>query len=775
MPTKQRYRDPAKTGDQKSSAGRRKIKEDAGLIIPEEEGSIEVIVKRLEEEKHFTVKTNNEETAIAGEGPATSMAFLDEIATGVVVPTFYQMLHEKLNVRYPGVIRRADWAPKSVVDHEPEFALWIRAMLSQGFDVVDTYEKFDLYRKQALSWYCDAGTPPDVRDVVAHRNYWIQESSRISENSLYFMNRWLKLRKGNLVEGGDYYSSWLSHEIVAYLWDCNYSTLIGKGRQAALTSTITGLSLPKLITIPNLFIKFISVDEDKTKEIFNDKLKWQFGQLPTPLRPRVLNDQSGLLSFGHKDEKGVISGLNSRFQCDVPKIDSINGGTPNKVLVDELSLIPFLTEMFNEGRPTMFTYNPQLQKLAQQQQVFGWGSGAAEKANAGGLLAFQREWQATKTQFLAGNFDHGIIPLMLNWRARPGIDKIFWEKERKYYYAKAETGGSASKKQFHQHYPENDSDMFLGGDETLVPFEIIQLNLDKIAKVRPQYGYLVPIVDEGSPVVGKEDDVGFAIKGANFIPCEPGDPMITTTIAVPFRPGYKNRWYQGTDAIGQSDPMSLMGSAVWDKKYKTFAGAVHTKDPDHLYCFLQTLLLGMYYSGPVSGKDYELIPELVERKYGQTYIDYKKDKGFGASLVYNMRLPPSMRSRTKVTIGFENSGTAQRRALIEQLHEVMTAHAHGNYIEEMWEEMKTFTSHPLGTGETKWASKDKRYYHDDLLFGGALAYVCGERAFATYEMEEPKEEGEINKVFTYRLHRAADGTLTRVLAPQVVKQTRRAS
>ena len=59
--------------------------------------------------------------------------------------------------------------------------------------------------------------------------------------------------------------------------------------------------------------------------------------------------------------------------------------------------------------------------------------------------------------------------------------------------------------------------------------------------------------------------------------------------------GWRYRYFQGTDPIFSESGHSKMASAIWDSHHQTISAHVNFRVEDYRYCYLQTLLLGLYY------------------------------------------------------------------------------------------------------------------------------------------------------------------------------------
>jgi hypothetical protein len=628
-------------------------------------------------------------------------------------------------------IKKTDWLPESKTNHSKEFVLWIDS-INSGFQNRIYYEKFELYKKQCDQWLSDTISLEDLYEEEMQYDYMIQELERCSINSLYAANKYYWL-KDPYTEGGqvkylatDVYEH---QRICCYLFDCGYSVMIGKPRQPGITSIFGILGMNRILSRKNYFLKFIAESKEKSEEIFEDKIKFSFYSLDgwfqpsSNGRPDVLNDRDNLFRIGRKGQKGQIEGLNSKIQVVAPSKTAINGGSPPLVFIDEIGSIPILTEMINEGRPTMFKQNRTTGDLEVAASVFAWGTGTVGRGGG----AFENEWKRLMSLWKEGDYTGVIIPLFFDWTTRCS-EKEYQAQKRYYYGSRAKEIGidvETSKTQFHQHFPTTPDDMFATTQKTLVAREECEKQIKKIYniqnKLRPTYGYFEPVYDR-SQRMPEGSDVPFKIVDAAFVPTDELSDDATTIIFQHPKPRWKNRYYQGTDPISADTGTSKMASAIWDKYYKTFSALTNfRKANDPNYCFLQCMLLGLYYD-----KINRIgVPELVEKNIGLAYKNYKQERGLHRNLMYNAELPDFLRSGSDNGIGIDNKGN-RNKAIINKMYEVFTMYGERIYISTFYEQHKTFVCTTTRSGEERWGSVDHRYYFDDALFGGTFAFIAAE-------------------------------------------------
>jgi len=641
-------------------------------------------------------------------------------------------------------IEKSDWLPAQLINHSQEFIDWIDS-INAGFQTKREYSKFNLYKQQAERWYNENDSIVNYEGDEAKYEYAMQEFARCAENSLYAANKRFYL-KDPLVDGGKlkfYATDKYEHQrVICYLIDCGYSLLIGKPRQPGLTSMVSIVAMNRLISRRNYFIKFITEDlKDTGHEIFEDKLKFSFYSLDdwfipaTNGIPDVLNDRDNLFRIGRKGQKGRIGGLNSKIQVVAPSKTAINGGTPPFVLVDEVGSIPILTEMLNEGRPTMFRRNRDTGEMELRGQCILFGTGTTSKGGA----AFEAEWKRFMGLWKEREFSAGIIPIFFDWTTR--CDEIEYLQQKKYYYGARATDENidveTSKVQFHQHFPTYPSDMFATTQKLLASRDFIDRQIKKCEGIdpiaKPQYGYFEPIMDMNKPMQ-ENSDTAYAVIGAKWIPTEEYGEGSTTIIFSHPKEKWKDRYYAGTDPIASDTGTSKMSLTIWDKYYNTVSCVVnHRKSNDPNYSFQQCMLASMYYS-PDRNK---CVPELIEKNIGLAYKNYRINHNTHHQLLFNAQLLPVYQSGEKSNVGIDNKGVRNQN-IIKKMQEIINVFGDKIYIPVIFEQLRTFSCNTTRSGIDRWGTIDHRYYFDDVLFSMTFSYICAESIQKT-----PKYLGDI--------------------------------
>jgi hypothetical protein len=652
-------------------------------------------------------------------------------------------------------ITKADWKPKSLIYHTEEFVAWIDS-INSGFQNMVPYKPFQLYCQQAADWMKDTDNFYDFETEDQRRDFSWNEMDRIKENSLYFLDKYLHVKEADLELGYMDYKAKPVHKVMAFLFDCGYNVEMGKPRQIAATTTLGGLALAKLMTRKNFFIKMIAQDKEKVEEIFDDKIKYPFHELPEWLWMEPMNDRDNLLALGQKKSKGRRGGANSKIQVVAPTVSAINGGAPPLVLIDEGGYINILGKMIKEARPTMFRQDETTGKMEMKRQIWIWGTGG-EMDKKG--KAYAEEYSSTIEKWQKREFEYGIIPLFFDFTTRPGITRAEFLRQKQAY---TKTGPEAEESmiQFRQAYPTVIEDMFLTSSKTLVPITYINKRLEEIRslshEMREQWGFFEPVFDTSDP--SKEhDDVPFTIIGAEFVRTEKRDPRASVQIFLHPEKGWRNRYFKGTDPIMTDNGFSEMSSTIWDALYSAPVAVVHYRDSDHKNTFLQNMLLGLYYDieNPYKKKS---VPDLLEGNIGTAYSDYVEYKGFGKSFLLNSELPQHFQGGQNGT-GIDNRGQ-RNKFIINKLYEIIVTYGDRIYLEAFWTQLRHFVCKITDSGKETWGTEDPRKYHDDVLDSTVFSYICA----LAFEHRPPIQAKAIEerKMDRYVLKTMPNGDLRRV-------------
>ena len=713
-------------------------------------------------DEHVMVIDNSEYAKVVGEEKA-NFAFAH--TTLLNDSKTYEELQDKSLFTFRGdgsEITKKDWYPESNIEHKPEFVAWINSVNS-GFQNMIQYQPFRRYCQQAKTWLDEGGDSSQFYTKEERNDYRYNEFKRCRENTLYFLDKYLTLKDGDLTSGNNKYKSKPAHKVICFLMDCGYSLMVGKGRQMAATSTFAGTALAKIIFRSGFTMKLIAQDDMKAKEIVNDKVKFRFNNLPEWMKPTVGNDREEVLRFVKKGvKKGSKEGADSILRVVPPSVGAINGGSPDCVYIDEAGYIGMLGKMIKEARPTMFGQDPYNGKLKMKRQIVIWGTGGTEEGEVKRKTkSYEVEYYNCVKHWEEKDFHYGIIPLFFDWTARPGMTKEMYLKEKRAYAKEDGPEKDASLIQFKQHYPSTIQDMFLSTGKLLVSADWINQQMDRIRtaphKLKSQKGYFEPVFDYTQPK-GEYSDVPYKIIGATFVPLNPSmDEMSRATVEIFLSPSktWRNRYFQGTDPIMNDTGYSDMASVIYDSHFNTLSAVMSYRDSDHKYNFLQTLLLGLYYDTNNKGLG---TPELVEANIGTAYIDYKEEKGYFNSLVHNKELPDYLTGGGSM-VGIDNRGN-RSRFIINKMAELITTSGNKFYILDFFRQLETFHCTVTQKGAEVWGVSDKRQFKDDILYATVFAYICR----MTFDRNQPYEVTSEKMTYkvTQKLVRNKDNSLSKV-------------
>ncbi|KKK71777.1 hypothetical protein LCGC14_2910530, partial [marine sediment metagenome] len=225
-----------------------------------------------------------------------------------------------------------------------------------------------------------------------------------------------------------------------------------------------------------------------------------------------------------------------------------------------------------------------------------------------------------------------------------------------------------------------------------------------------------------SDVMPPESDTPYRIIDSTFVPLtDDDDPKLATAIMFQ-KPegGWKHRYWQGTDPIATETGHSKMASSIWDDYYKTISCLVNFRaQHDHKKSFLQCMLMGLYYDVQVVKKG---VKDLVECNICNNYIDYKREKGFYHTLVFNSELPSRVLGGAR-EIGIDNHGN-RAHAIIDFMTEVFRAYHARMYIKIIFNQLSTFIMKRSPSGKETWEAQNKMLHFDDVLFAITFSYIC---------------------------------------------------
>jgi len=644
-------------------------------------------------------------------------------------------------------VQVSDWFPThDPLDYTEDFAKFIDSV-NTGWRNMKKYTPFELYKKQAREWIEEDDRIENYIEKEDQEDYIAQEYTRCKQNTLYFADKYGWLKEGNAAGGQVKYKAWEAQRLILFLFDCGYNCMIGKARQIGFTTTLMLAVMKRIAFNPSYYAKYITHSQLKGEEIFRDKLKWGFGKIPAWLLRGIGSDTKTTLSIHKKNSKnkGKTEGAHSRAEVCTPAIDAINGGSPQITLIDEIGLFDIFAQMMGEGRPTLYMYNSTTGKMEMRRQFFAWGTGGEmEKGGA----AFESEFKAALEAWHDRKYGYAVIPLFFDAWAREGITAEILKSEKDVAYSKTGIDKEKFKVQFHQHYPITIDDMFLRNAKTLLPIDQCNSHLSKIfsldLKDQPQYGYFEPVFDLNQPT--PELETPYRIIGAEWIPSDGiGDERTTAVVFKHPEQEYENRYWQGTDPINSETGHSKMASAIWDSYAETVPAVVFYRVRNFKECYLQCLLLGLYYSPRDGAK------ELIEANIGDGYVEWLDTRKHGRKIQPQSMLPLFMRSGGKWW-GINNK-TNTAGHIMNKLIEMLQTRVENIYIPWFFKQMKTFVEKDLSAStshrQSRYQAADLRYDYDDVIFAIVYAYINAECNRQYYPTKVSKDYEGKKKVRRY--------------------------
>ncbi len=637
-------------------------------------------------------------------------------------------------------IKRKDWALEDgeFMNYSDEFYNFITAT-NKSYSKQPYFHKFELYKQQAYNWLHESKPIPQSRQE--RLDYIALERQKSLVNSLYGISKYHSISAMDKENRGNKFKSsfraYPAQEYMSYLFDLYLSLIIGKPRQIGATTFMGALAAQRTMLSKKFLFKFTAENLTKAQQIFFEKVRPFIDQ--HPFRPSLLSDQDGSkMIFGKRGEgKGNLSGSLSQIYIEAPYDTIIASGSPDLVIIDEIGNVDNLSAMMEDGRPTMFSYNPILERLEVTRQFIGLGTGGDIKN------PFKDEWKVLKEAWNDKQYDKIIIPVFLDAYSKPGFTQSLYAKEKLYYYGKNK---EESKIKFHQTFPLDEADMFLSSGETIIPKEDILYHLRRLKftnevhgkRIIPKYGYFEPVYNEGVKY-GEDSDVPYQIIGANFIITTPEDPRVTSVMYKEPEAGWENRYFQGSDPIFATTGHSKCASAILDSHdpENRIACIVNFRTgskEDVRYNFLQPLLMGLYYD--------KKMRNLVEINAGAGMVGYYQGKGFGFQLVRKAKIPKMFQSGGN-DIGIRKDSN-NAKFMAGKLLEFIELYGDVINCGEFWEQLKTYVKFEYRNSNSNTMStysaykvENPRYDYDDVIDAVLYAHIC----FSSYEYLTAKKEG----------------------------------
>lgn len=165
--------------------------------------------------------------------------------------------------------------------------------------------------------------------------------------------------------------------------------------------------------------------------------------------------------------------------------------------------------------------------------------------------------------------------------------------------------------------------------------------------------------------------------------------------------------------------------------------------------------MGLYYDK----KDWKGVPELIEYNIGADYIGFRERKGFDKNVIFNKELNPMMHI-DGARVGISNKA-ATKGKIINKMTELYNNYADNIFIEETFEQLKTFVEKPTPNGGVKWQAENLKKHYDDILFSQTYAYMASQLYASSSRYPQFTDENAPRSVKT-TFSRDAYGNLRRV-------------
>ena len=563
-------------------------------------------------------------------------------------------------------ITDADWRPERIDKHDPVFRKFINSTFPR-FDKVLANLGFYLFVEQSRRWIAEGDSIEDY-EGEEQRNYAMREFQRIRENRLYGMEKYGWIKDDEIAGGRRKYHASTPQALLIYLLDCGYSIELGKGRQAAITSTVMLYEVMTML-VRTSYKGVLVADDVKTTghAIFNDKFKASFRYIMERHRwlcpPKATNFAADNVTFDwsqatSKTEAGMYASNYSIASAD--DTQAINGQTPSKVVFDETQNISTYTAMKLEARPSMLSSDEQ-GVIRIKRQLISYGTGSSNQTGKG---VFENEYKSTTSKFVQGKDTSTFVPLFFDWTCRPNMTEERYQMEYDFYLnSDSQVLSGLGKEEraaaFHCAYPSRVEDMWMTSHTTIIPQLLIKSNLDRIYNkchtngLEPIPGRFEAIFDKTRPMP-PGSYLPYFVRDARWVPSRLDDYEAPCKMLLPRVPNWANRYVKGTDPIQSPTGNSMFASMVIDKAarwqkienrdgetqrlYKPIPVCIlNWKNPVVEENMLQSALMNLYYSN--HGK--RGCTEVFEINQGQSYEKFMDSPALllGQQLAYKLALP----------------------------------------------------------------------------------------------------------------------------------------
>lgn len=681
-------------------------------------------------------------------------------------------------------ITKEDWAPEKVDEHSKDFREFISSHIPR-FDQLIPNIEFYLYVEQARRWL-EEGTTVASFSGQEQWDYVQREFARMSENSLYAMDKYGWIKDDEMPSGRRKYYASTPQALIIFCLDRGHSLEIGKGRQAAITSTVMLYECFKMLTKASYSGVLVTDDVEFTgKSIFNDKLKASYEFLATfepwikPSKIQSYSEKKIAFDWSESSGKGNQKSLSAKYAvASSDDTQTINGTTPSKIVFDETQNIPTYRAIKLEARPTMLSSDDK-GSIRIRRQIVAYGTGSSHQRGKG---SFENEYKSTIRKWTSGEDTSSFVPLFLDWTCRPNMTKSRYLTEKRYYMNSddEEMNGVDREERtsmFHAAMPSSPEDMFLTAHKTIVPPMLIRTQRERITVAAsqgliPERGRFVPVFDYSKPTPDSFY-VPYAIIGAKWEPARADDLTAPVKMLLPPESNWVYRYYQGTDPIQSVSGTSRFASVIWDNVgvQRTVDGQTVTSPMPVCILndrqerveesYLQSKLMGMYYANYRQ----KACMEVSERNQGQDYETFVRTQMGLENSLWLMRALPREYQGGSHTYGIDLKQDRKGRSLFYDTVKLLTDFGEFIWFMDVWDQVSNIDVEERPNGTMDWGVVNKNAQNDDLVIALSYANIsCRADGKDPKKINETAPEYKVSK----RLYRAPGGTSLNVIDQKVL-------
>jgi len=666
------------------------------------------------------------------------------------------------------IIAKSDWRPMrpDKLTKDPEFRRFVSSHIPR-FDRIIAYKPFWLYIKQALDWLDEGVQIGDFEGEDA-RLYGLEEMARINENKLYGAIKYGFIKDDTQPGGWRKYHASTPQALLYWAMDCNLSGELGKGRQAAITSSI--MLYDALTMLVRSSYKGVLVTDDVEftgKSIFEEKLKQTIEMLILKNPWMKPGDQPnwGAKKITHSWGGGKSKSEKRTFSSDFTlaasnETQTINGTTPSVVRFDECQNIPTYQDIKLEARPTMLSNINGVLEIVRS--LWAWGTGSRKQSGGG---SFENEYKGTLQKWRLGDDTSSFIPLFFDRTCRPGITDEDYLREYEFYMSRQDDGMAGMTKEgrmavFFSAYPNKPEDMFLTSHKHIVPALLISEAWELIEKYCGSKG--LPIPGRFEPVFAPNEPMPegswypHKVVGSRWVTMAPDDPDAPCKMFLNRPEGEKwvYRWSQGTDPCVVGSGSSLFASAIYDAAgfwteengikvyHPTVACILNDSKPNMEECFAQCTLMGMYYRND----NMKACPELVENNRGGEYQRWKMSPQFNLSesLIYRAQLPQKYQGgghQYGIEIRNNSKGSSKTELFFDIVAFVRSMGPRKDptgrsqldgqrimniWFYDYWTQLYNIEVEEKANQSVQFGTRNKNAFNDDLVYAVQYAFIASQ-------------------------------------------------